>query len=174
MARGWQRRSNAAAAITAEDLAERKERQPIRGSYRGYEIISAPPPSSGGVTLIETLNILEAYNLGKLANRSADSMHVTAEAFRRAFFDRAELLGDSDFSQIPVAQLIDKKYAEAWRQSLDTMRATESKDVHRPAGFGDSIAPPRCIRLTRAMNPPTPHIFQSWTRREMPWLLRPR
>src|SRR5438270_613658 len=129
--------------ITAEDLAEYevKERRPIRGTYRGYEVISAPPPSSGGITLMETLNILEGYNLAKMGSRSADSMHVTVEAFRRAFFDRAELLGDSDFSQIPVAQLIDKKYAEGWRQSLDTMRATDSQDVHRPSGFGELDRP---------------------------------
>ena len=129
--------------ITEEDLAEYevKERRPITGTYRGYDIISAPPPSSGGITLMETLNILEGYNLGKMGNRSADSMHVTVEAFRRAFFDRAELLGDSDFSQIPVAQLIDKKYADGWRQSLDMMRATDSKDVHRPSGFGELDRP---------------------------------
>jgi gamma-glutamyltranspeptidase/glutathione hydrolase len=125
--------------ITADDLAayEVKERQPIKGTYRGYEIISAPPPSSGGITMMEALNILEGYNLGKMGNRSADAIHVTAEAFRRAFFDRAELLGDSDFTQIPVAQLIDKKYADGWRQSLDMMRSTDSKDVHRPSGFGE-------------------------------------
>ena len=125
--------------ITAEDLAEYevKERQPIKGTYRGYEIISAPPPSSGGITMMEALNILEGYDLAKMGNRSADAIHVTAEAFRRAFFDRAELLGDSDFSQIPVAQLIDKKYADGWRQSLDMMRSTDSKDVHRPSGFGE-------------------------------------
>jgi gamma-glutamyltranspeptidase/glutathione hydrolase len=129
--------------ITAEDLAEYevKERQPIKGTYRGYEIISAPPPSSGGITLIEALNILEGYNLAKMGNRSADALHVTVEAFRRAFFDRAELLGDSDFVQVPVAQLIDKKYSDGWRQSLDMMRATDSKDVHRPAGFGELDRP---------------------------------
>ena len=125
--------------ITAEDLAdyEVKERQPIRGTYRGYEIIAAPPPSSGGITMVEALNILEGYDLGKMGNRSADAIHVTAEAFRRAFFDRAELLGDSDFSQIPVAQLIDKKYALAWRQSLDMIRASDSKELRRPSGFGE-------------------------------------
>lgn len=129
--------------ITAEDLAEYevKERQPIKGTYRGYDIISAPPPSSGGITLMETLNILEGYNLGKMGNRSADSIHLTVEAFRRAFFDRAELLGDPDFSQIPVAQLIDKKYADGWRQSVDMMRATDSKEVHRPSGFGELDRP---------------------------------
>jgi len=125
--------------ITAEDMAEYevKERQPIRGSYRGFEIISAPPPSSGGVTLLETLNILEGYTLNALGNRSADSIHLTAEAFRRAFYDRAEFLGDPDFSQLPIPQLIDKRYAAAWRTSLDMMRSSVSKELRRPSGFGD-------------------------------------
>ncbi len=125
--------------ITAEDLAEYevKERQPVKGTYRGYEIISAPPPSSGGITMLEALNILEGYDLHAMGNRSADAIHVTTEAFRRAFFDRAELLGDPDFSKIPVAQLIDKKYADAWRQSLDMQHATDSKTVQRPSGFGE-------------------------------------
>ncbi|HET9838595.1 MAG TPA: gamma-glutamyltransferase [Candidatus Angelobacter sp.] len=129
--------------ITAEDLAayEVKERQPVRGTYRGYEIISAPPPSSGGVTMLEALNVLEGYNLSKLGNRSADAIHLTVEAFRRAFFDRAELLGDPDFSQVPVAQLIDKKYAAGWRSSLDMMRATDSREVRRPSGFGELDRP---------------------------------
>src|SRR5258708_21725274 len=124
--------------ITAEDLAEYevKERQPIKGTYRGYEIISAPPPSSGGITLLETLNILEGYNLAKLGNRSADSIHLTSEAMRRAFYDRAEFLGDPDFSQLPVPQLIDKRYAEAWRSSLEIMRSSVSKELRRPSGFG--------------------------------------
>ena len=124
--------------ITAEDMAayEVKERQPVRGNYRGYEIISAPPPSSGGITLLETLNILEGYNLGRFGNRSADSIHLTVEAFRRAFYDRAEFLGDPDFSQLPVPQLIDKKYADAWRGSLDMMRSSGSKELRRPSGFG--------------------------------------
>jgi gamma-glutamyltranspeptidase / glutathione hydrolase len=129
--------------ITAEDLAEYevKERRPIKGTYRGYEIFSAPPPSSGGITMMEALNILEGYDLGKMGNRSADAIHVTTEAFRRAFLDRAELLGDPDFAQIPVAQLIDKKYADGWRQSLDMMRASDSKDLHRPSGFGELDRP---------------------------------
>jgi gamma-glutamyltranspeptidase/glutathione hydrolase len=123
--------------VTADDLAkyEVKEREPVRGSYRGYEIISAPPPSSGGIALIEALNILEGYDLSKAGNRSAASMHLTLESFRRAFFDRAEFLGDPDFSKIPVAQLIDKKYGVAWRQSVDPLHATPSKDLHRPATF---------------------------------------
>lgn len=125
--------------ITAEDMAayEVKERQPVRGTYRGYEIISAPPPSSGGVTLLETLNILEGYDVGRLGNRSADSIHLTTEAFRRAFYDRAEFLGDPDFSQLPIPQLIDKRYAAAWRSSVDMMRSSTSQELRRPSGFGD-------------------------------------
>ena len=120
--------------ITAEDLAEYevKEREPVRGSYRGYDIVSAPPPSSGGVALVESLNILENYDLAKLGNRSAESIHLTIEAFRRAFMDRAEFMGDPDYTKIPVASLIDKKYAAAWRQSLNPERATVSKEMKRP------------------------------------------
>jgi gamma-glutamyltranspeptidase/glutathione hydrolase len=87
--------------------------------------------------MVEALNILEGYDLGKIGNRSADAIHVTVEAYRRAFYDRAELLGDPDFAKIPVAQLIDKKYADAWRQSLDMAHATDSKEVRRPSGFGE-------------------------------------
>ena len=125
--------------ITADDLAhyEVKEREPIRGTYRGYEIISAPPPSSGGIALLEILNILEGYDLAKAGDRSAASMHLTVEAFRRAFYDRAEFLGDPDFSKIPVAQLIDKKYGAAWRESIDPARASVSKNLKRPAIFSE-------------------------------------
>jgi gamma-glutamyltranspeptidase / glutathione hydrolase len=125
--------------LTADDLAhyEVKDREPIRGTYRGYEIISAPPPSSGGIALIEILNILEGYDLAKMGDRSAASVHLTVEAFRRAFYDRAEFLGDPDFSKIPVAQLIDKKYGAAWRGSIDPARASVSKDLKRPAIFNE-------------------------------------
>ena len=125
--------------ITADDLAhyEVKEREAIRGTYRGYEIISAPPPSSGGTALVEILNILEGYDLAKLGNRSAASIHLTAEAFRRTFYDRAEFLGDPDFAKIPVAQLIDKKYGAAWRESIDPSHASASKDLKRPAIFSE-------------------------------------
>jgi gamma-glutamyltranspeptidase / glutathione hydrolase len=125
--------------ITAEDLAryEVKEREPVRGTYRGYEILSAPPPSSGGTVLLEALNILEGYDLAKLGNRSSQSIHLTTEAFRRAFFDRAEFMGDPDLSKIPVAQLIDKKYAAAWRESIDPAHASVSKELKRPAIFNE-------------------------------------
>lgn len=129
--------------ITAKDLAdyEVKERQPVRGTYRGYEIISAPPPSSGGVTMLETLNILEGYELGKLGFGSADAMHLTVEAYRRAFYDRAEFLGDPDFTKLPVAQLIDKRYAEAWRESISPVHASDSQQLRRPSGFGQLDQP---------------------------------
>jgi gamma-glutamyltranspeptidase / glutathione hydrolase len=125
--------------ITAQDLAqyEVKEREPIRGTYRDYDIISAPPPSSGGIALLEILNILEGYDLTKYGNRSAEEIHLTAEAFRRAFYDRAEFLGDPDFAKIPVAQLIDKRYAAGWRESIDPAQASASKDLHRPAVFNE-------------------------------------
>src|SRR5215469_16987919 len=125
--------------ITAADLAayEVKEREPVRGSYRGNEVISAPPPSSGGTVLLESLNILEGYDLGKMENRSSASIHFTVEAFRRAFFDRAEFMGDPDFSKIPVAQLVDKRYAAAWRDTVDPEKASVSKELKRPAVFSE-------------------------------------
>jgi gamma-glutamyltranspeptidase/glutathione hydrolase len=141
--------------ITAGDLAdyEVKERRPVRGTYRGYEIISAPPPSSGGITMLESLNILEGYDLSKAGNRSADAIHLTVEAFRRAFYDRAEFLGDPDFSQIPVAQLIDKRYAAAWRETLDPLRASDSKELHRPSGFGELERPAARLRAYSVREP---------------------
>jgi gamma-glutamyltranspeptidase/glutathione hydrolase len=125
--------------VTAEDLAayEVKEREPVRGSYRGYDIISAPPPSSGGVALVEILNILEGFDLAKLGNRSGDAIHLEAEAFRRAFYDRAEFMGDPDFAKVPVAQLIDKKYAAAWRDSIDPNHASLSQTLKRPPRFNE-------------------------------------
>ena len=143
--------------LTAQDLAhyQVKEREPLRGTYRGYEIISAPPPSSGGTVLIETLNILEGYDLAKAGSRSAESVHLTAEAFRRAFFDRAEFLGDPDFAKLPIAQLTDKKYAEAWRVTIDPDHATASKDLQRPAIF-NTLAQADA-QQTQKMQPTPPH-----------------
>jgi gamma-glutamyltranspeptidase/glutathione hydrolase len=121
--------------ITAEDLAAYKavERQPIHGTYKGFDIYSAPPPSSGGIALVETLNILEAFDLRAISLRSAAGIHLVAEAYRRVFFDRSEFLGDSDFTLVPVAQLIDKKYAAKWREGIDPEHATASTALTRPA-----------------------------------------
>lgn len=124
--------------ITEKDLAdyEVKERSAIHGTYRGFDVYSAPPPSSGGTALIEALNILEGFNLHSISARSAQEIHLVTEAYRRAFYDRAEFLGDSDFAQIPVPQLTDKRYANLWRESINPDRASNSKDLKRPS-FGD-------------------------------------
>lgn len=124
--------------ITVEDLAayEVKERKPVHGLYRGYDIISAPPPSAGGTALVETLNILEGFDLGKLGAGSADAMHLVVEAYRRAFYDKSEFMGDPDFVSVPVAQLVDKKYAAGWRETIDPRQATPSETLKRPQ-FGD-------------------------------------
>ena len=121
--------------ITAADLADYKavERTPLHGTYRGYDIYSAPPPSSGGVALLETLNILEGFDLHAARRNSALHLHLVAEAYRRAFFDRATFLGDPDFVQVPVAQLTDKKYAALWRASIDPAHASESAKLERPS-----------------------------------------
>ena len=114
--------------ITEEDLAnyEAKERAPIRGIYRGYEIISMPPPSSGGVALVEMLNILEGYDLRAAGHNSAPYVHLVTEAMRRAFLDRARYLGDPDFVQPPVERLTSKAYAAELRKSILPDRASPS------------------------------------------------
>ncbi len=124
--------------ITAADMAayQVKDREPLKGKYHGYKIVTAPPPSSGGIVLEETLNILSGYKLNKLGpDRSADQVHLITEAFRRAFMDRSDYLGDPDFVSMPLGQMADKKYAKAWRKTIDPVNATASKDLVRPAGF---------------------------------------
>jgi len=123
--------------ITTEDLARYsvKERDPVTDTYKDYTIISAPPPSSGGIVLIETLNILEGYNLSRWKDRTPEEMHLIVEAYRRAYMDRADYLGDPDYVKIPVDQLIDKKYAAAFRTSIAAEQATPSKNLKRPTGF---------------------------------------
>ncbi len=117
--------------ITARDLKNYRavERTPLRGNYRGCEIITVPPPSSGGVVMLEALNILEGYDLRKMPHDSAAKYHLLAEAMRRAFADRAEFMGDPDFSKIPVASLIDKSYAAKRRATIFRYRASNSKDI---------------------------------------------
>lgn len=124
--------------ITADDLAkyEVKERKPIRGKYRGYDIVTAPPPSSGGIVLVEILNILSGFDLPKLgADRSASQVHIITEAFRRAYMDRGDYLGDPDFNQLPLKQMANLKYAAAWRSSIEPAKPTPSASLVRPAGF---------------------------------------
>ena len=114
-----------------------KERTPVLGNYRGYEIISMPPPSSGGAVLIQMLNILEGFDLQKLEANSSDRYHLMAEAMRRAFADRAEYMGDADFVKVPVPGLIDKAYAATLRATINTERASTSEEIRagRPAGY---------------------------------------
>jgi gamma-glutamyltranspeptidase/glutathione hydrolase len=142
--------------ITVEDLARYsvREREPVTGTYKDYTIISAPPPSSGGVALIEALNILEGYNLSRWKDRTPDEMHLIVEAYRRAYMDRTDYLGDPDYVKIPVDQLIDKKYAAAWRTSIIAEQATPSKDLKRPAGF---IPPPPTMNDVRHESTQTTH-----------------
>jgi gamma-glutamyltranspeptidase/glutathione hydrolase len=106
-----------------------KERQPVRGKYRGYEVISMPPPSSGGAVLIEMLNILEGYDLSKFESGSSERYHLMTEAMRRAFADRAEFMGDTDFVNVPIAGLIDKSYAAKLRGTINTDRASTSVEI---------------------------------------------
>lgn len=125
--------------MTMEDLRRyvAKERQPVRGTYRGFEIISMPPPSSGGVILLEMLNILEDYDLKSMEWASSHTTHVLIETMRRAFADRAEYMGDTDFVRVPVQGLIDKAYAKRIRDTIDPNRATPSVEVRagQPAGY---------------------------------------
>ncbi|MGO8778073.1 MAG: gamma-glutamyltransferase [Rhodomicrobium sp.] len=117
--------------ITAEDLKNYRpiEREPVRGTYRGYDIVSMPPPSSGGVHVIEMLNILEGYDLAKLGHDTADSIHRLVEAMRRAYADRAKYLGDPGFVKVPVAGLVSKEYAATLRAGIDLSHASKSEDI---------------------------------------------
>jgi gamma-glutamyltranspeptidase/glutathione hydrolase len=113
------------------------EREPVRGSYRGHDIISMPPVSSGGIALIEALNILEGFPLKEYGHNSSKSIHLVAEATRRVYADRSEWLGDPAFFKVPTQGLISKRYAETFRQVIDPDKATPSSAVKpgHPAGF---------------------------------------
>jgi gamma-glutamyltranspeptidase/glutathione hydrolase len=125
--------------ISKEDLAayEAKQRVPLKGRFRTYEVISMPPPSSGGVALIQMLNILENFDLKAKGRYSAETLHLMIESMRRAYLDRARHLGDPDFSEIPVARLISKPYAKTLAAAIDLKKASSSvelgKDIVTPA-----------------------------------------
>ncbi len=123
--------------ITLDDLKnyQPKERVPLRGTYRGYPVISMPPPSSGGIVLIQALNMLEKYDIRAMGLNSAEKFHVLAEAMRRAFADRAEFMGDPDFTTVPVETLIDKNYALKRAASIDLSKVSTSAEI----GHGDII-----------------------------------
>ncbi len=117
--------------ISKEDLAQyqAKMRAPIRGTYRGFELITMPPPSSGGVTMIEMLNILEQFDLPKLGALSPDALHLEIEAMRRGYLDRARFLGDPDFVQMPLDKLTSKAYAKTLAASIDKTHASSSVEL---------------------------------------------
>jgi gamma-glutamyltranspeptidase / glutathione hydrolase len=117
--------------ITKADLAayKAKVRSPVYCSYRGYKIISMPPPSSGGVGLIEMLNILENFDLAKLGRSSPETIHLTIEAMRRAYLDRARFLGDPDFGPVPVARLTSKLYARGLAAGINPQKASSSLEL---------------------------------------------
>jgi gamma-glutamyltranspeptidase/glutathione hydrolase len=125
--------------ITMEDLRtyEPTIRTPLRATYRGNEIITMPPPSSGGIALIEMLQMLEGYDLAAMGWHSSRHVHTMIEVMRRAFADRAAFLGDTDFAKnVPVAGLLSREYANARRATIDPSRATPSKET--PAGRPES------------------------------------
>ena len=117
--------------ITHKDLADYRTvtRKAVMGSYKGYKIASMPPPSSGGVHVIQMLNILEGYDLKSLGHNSADYLHRLIEAMRRAYADRSEYLGDPDFFDVPIAALTDKDYAARLRGGIDLEKAGLSSAI---------------------------------------------
>ncbi|TCP89431.1 gamma-glutamyltransferase 1 [Rhizobium sp. PP-CC-2G-626] len=125
--------------LTREDFERYavRELKPVTCTYRGYEIISSPPPSSGGVILCEILNILEGYTLGELGSGSAATAHVMIEAMRYAYVDRNSALGDPDFVENPVEKLLDKAYAQEIRGKIDLEKAGVSAEL-TPKGLGES------------------------------------
>jgi gamma-glutamyltranspeptidase/glutathione hydrolase len=116
--------------ISEEDLTkyQAKIREPIHGTFRGYHIYGPPPPSSGGIALVEMLNILENFSLAPDGRYSTATLHRMTEAMRRAYYDRARFLGDSDFVKIPT-HLISKEYAKTLAEGIDPERATSSREL---------------------------------------------
>lgn len=119
--------------ITKEDLAryEAEELEPVTGTYRGHEVVSMPPPSSGGVAVIEMLNILEGFDLKKMGHNSADYLHILTEAMRRAYADRALHIGDPNFNpDMSISELTSKEYASLLRETIDREKASVSDSAN--------------------------------------------
>jgi len=117
--------------MTLEDLKHYKavEREPVRGQYRGYEVVSMPPPSSGGVHIIEMLNVLQQFPIDEFGHNTAQTIHVMAEAMKHAYADRSEYLGDPDFYTVPVKQLTDKDYAQKIASQIALNKTTPSSEI---------------------------------------------
>lgn len=131
--------------ITREDLVAYRpvEREPLHGAYRGLEIITMPPPSSGGIALLQMLAMLEPFDVAALEPAGAEKIHLFAEVMRRAYSDRAAFLGDPDFTRIPVAQLLDGDYLKRRMAGFDPARATPSRDIP-----GGPLPPPESMETT--------------------------
>lgn len=123
--------TQAGGIMTLDDLKQYQaiERAPVTGEYRGYQVVSMPPPSSGGIHIIEMLNMLEPYPIGKLGHNTAATLHVMAEVMKRAYSDRSEYLGDPDFVKVPVSELISKSYAKTRSHDISLNRATPSSEI---------------------------------------------
>jgi len=117
--------------ITRDDLASYRPviREPVRGNYRGYEIVSMPPPSSGGVHLIQMLNVMEGFDIGGMGHNSAASVHVMTEAMKFAYADRSWHLGDPEFWKVPVTKLTSKSYAMKIAQLIDVKKARTASQI---------------------------------------------
>ena len=122
--------------LTGADLAiyQAKLRRPVHGTYRGFDVYAPPPPTSGGVALVEMLNILETFDLRRQGRWSPRTLHLMVEAMRRAFLDRARLLGDTDFVSVPIDRLTSKPYAKQLAAGIDGARATPSESLAAAAG----------------------------------------
>ncbi|MBI3652447.1 MAG: gamma-glutamyltransferase [Acidobacteria bacterium] len=134
--------------VTLNDLQEYQAtiRKPLRGSYRGYEILTMPPPSSGGAHLIQMLNMLEHYDLNQMPFNASDHLHLLTEVMKRAFADRAEYMGDADFVKVPVAGIISKKYADELVKTIDMQHATPSASIK--AGVPTTYEPTETTHFT--------------------------
>lgn len=123
--------------ISLKDLKDYRpvEREPVRGTYRDYGVVSMPPPSSGGIVLIQILNMLEGYDMPSMPYNAASRYHLVAESMRRAFADRSEYMGDPDFADVPTNELIKKSYAASRRSTIRPEKASSSSEI----GFGSPL-----------------------------------
>ena len=127
--------------LTLADLRNYKPamRKPLHGSYRGHDFITFPPPSSGGIAMVQMGQMLEGYDMASIPFQSASSLHLLVEVMRRAFADRAELLGDPDFVKIPAEKLLSREYNDARRKTIDPAHASNSQEIR--AGIPPSPEP---------------------------------
>ena len=151
--------ADAGGIMTLDDLKSYQPiiRAPVRGTYRGYDIVSMPLPSSGGTVLLETLNILEGFPMADLQQGSAASLHLMIEAMKRAYADRARYLGDPAFVNAPTNILLSKDYAAKQRAGIDPERATPAAERSRRSRRAKA-ATPRIFRwsIPAAMPSATP------------------